>query len=126
MKKLRFAVPIYDIDVVLLQVEDKEDEEAVIEEMAQYNITDEIEEEVRNAISNDHSDGASTFWNGGLHVSVIVFYRMESMKRKRVCYSHEKRHLEDRILKFCDIDDMEAAAYLAGFLSEYFDDLLLK
>ena len=81
---------------------------------------------MRNAISCDHSYGASTFWTGGLHVSVIVFYRMESMKRKRVCYNHEKRHLEDRILKFCDIDDMEAAAYLAGFLSEYFDDLLLK
>lgn len=126
MKKLKFAVPLYDIDVTLLQVEGKEDENAVLDECKQYNISEEIEEELRDTISNDLCDRTSTFWNGSLHVAVIVFYRMESMKRKGVCYSHEKRHLEDRILKFCGIDDGEAAAYLAGFLSEYFDELRFK
>ena len=123
MKKLKFVVPLYDIDVTLLQVEGKEDEEAVLDECKQYNISEEIEEELRDSISNEYSDGASTFWNSGLHVAVIVFYRMKSAQRKCVCYSHEKRHLEDRILEFCGIDDREAAAYLAGFLSQYFDEL---
>ena len=126
MKKLKFAVPLYDIDVTLLQVEGKDDENAVLDECKQYNISEEIGEELHDTISNDRCDGASTFWNGGLHVAVIVFYRMESTKRKGVCYSHEKRHLEDKILKFCGIDDGEAAAYLAGFLSEYFDELRFK
>lgn len=126
MKKLKFTIPIYDIDVVLLQVECKEDGDAIIEECKQYNISEEIEKELRDTIGKDLCNGASTFWNCGLHVAVIVFYRMESGSRKRVCYSHEKRHLEDRILDFCGIDDGEAAAYLAGFLSEYFDDLRFK
>lgn len=33
--------------------------------------------------------------------------------------NHEKRHIEDRILQHCGIDDIEAAAYLAGYLSKF-------
>lgn len=126
MKKIKFAVPLYDIDVTLLQVESKEDEEDVLSVCKEYDFDDELEKELRHAISNDCSDGAYTYWNGGMHVGIIVFCRMESTRRKRVCYAHEKRHLEDKILKFCGIDDEEAAAYLAGFLSDYFEELRFK
>ena len=126
MKKYVFDVPLYDIDVVLLQVEGSADAEEVVSELKKYDVTDDIEQEVREAVGNDRTDGASTFWNSGLHVAVVVFYKMESEERALVCYAHEKRHVEDRILQFCGIEDVEASAYLAGYLAKYFFELWKK
>ena len=126
MKEVRFSVPIFDVDVVLLQVEKPEDKENVLKAFEEFDPTDAIIEEVSETIENDRTNGAATFWNGGLHTGVIVFYRMESNKRTIVCYAHEKRHLEDRILKFCGIDDTETAAYLSGWLAPYFKELAAR
>lgn len=34
-------------------------------------------------------------------------------------YNHEKRHIEDRVLEYCGITDIEASAYLAGYISKF-------
>ena len=123
MKQLKFDVPIFDIEVILIQVESIEDKDAVLELMKGYDASEDILEELDNTIYDKDSDGASTFWNSKLHRAITVFYEMESQERKDICYAHEKRHIEDRILEFCGIDDRETAGYLAGWLMPYFNKL---
>jgi hypothetical protein len=31
----------------------------------------------------------------------------------------EKRHIEDRLLDYCGVKDIEASAYLAGYISKF-------
>ena len=49
---------------------------------------------------------------------MILLYPQTSKASRINCLGHEKRHLEDRILKHCHIDDLETAGYLAGFLTK--------
>ena len=47
---------------------------------------------------------------------------MSSEKNRDNCYSHEKRHIEDRVLEWYSVNDIESAGLLAGFLGEKFAD----
>ena len=126
MKRLRFCVPLYEIDVTLVQVEDAEDADDVKECCEEIGLLADDTEAVLDFIKSDKTDGADTFRNFEKGQMLVIFYRMTSGKIKKNRYGHEKRHVEDRILQWCGIDDIEAAEYLAGFLSEYFDDLYFK
>lgn len=126
MKKLKFAVPLYDIDVTLVQVEspnDADDVKACCEEieLLPEDITATLE-----FIRQDKCNGGDTWRNFDKGQMLVIFYRMTDGRIKINRYGHEKRHVEDRILQWCGVDDIEAAAYLAGFLSEQFNDLYLK
>lgn len=121
MFQTTFDIPIFDIVVTLIQVESPEDHDAVMDVIHSYNMGDEIENEVSQNIRTDSFNGGVTFWNGGIHTAIVVFYRMDDDKRKSVCYGHEKRHVEDHVLKSCEIYDKETAGYLAGWLTPIFD-----
>ena len=124
MKMLRFSVPLYNIDVALIQVEGVSDAERVKECCEELGLTEGDTESVVDTVKSDKTDGGDTFRNFEMGRILVIFYRMTHGKAN--IYGHEKRHVEDRILQWCGVDDMEAAAYLAGFLSEYFDDLRFK
>ena len=123
MKQLKFDIPIFDIEVILIQTESIEDKDTILNLMKDYEATEEILKELDDNISNDRTDGANTYWSAGLHRAITVFYEMASQERKDICYAHEKRHIEDRILEFCGINDRETAGYLAGWLMPYFNKL---
>ena len=123
MKQIKFDVPIFDIEVILIQIESIEDKDNILNLMKDYEATEEILKELDDNISNNRTDGANTYWSSGLHRAITVFYEMEDQERKDVCYAHEKRHIEDRILEFCGINDRETAGYLAGWLMPYFNKL---
>lgn len=121
MKAFGHFIPIYKYDIVLVQIskEDIQDEEKVnnlqlyLEQyFPQTYITDTIETAKRG------TEEAITRSNGSL--SVCIFYNVK--ERKAELYGHEKRHVEDRILRLCGVKDIEAAGYLAGYLSTVFDD----
>jgi len=121
MKAFAHFVPIYSYDIVLVQVskEDMENEEKVNKlrtYLEQYLPQSYIEDTIQTAKSG--SEEAITRSCGSL--SVCVFYNIKD--RKCEIYGHEKRHIEDKILKVCGIDDIESAGYLAGYLSNVFDD----
>lgn len=80
-------------------------------------------DELCDCIGGDKFNGASTFWHSGNHTGIIVFYRMESDERKLVCYAHEKRHLEDHILEYLGIHDIETAGYISGWMAPKFSEL---
>lgn len=126
MKMLRFAVPIYNIDVALIQVEGVGDVDKVRDCCEELGLLAEDTAAVLDVVRADKHDGGDTFRNFELGKMLVIFYRMTSDKKKLNIYSHEKRHVEDRILQWCGVNDIESAAYLAGFLSEYFDDLRFK
>jgi len=123
MKTIKFTIPIFDVDVRLMQVEEGKDKEQALSILRQNNATEEILQEVEGEIDRKSTDGGVAFWNKGTHTAVIVFYPMTDRNTMLKCYSHEKRHLEDRVLECCGINDRETAGYLAGHLEQYFVEL---
>ena len=126
MKKLKFAVPLYEVNITLVQVEGAEDADAVRECCEDIGLLAEDTNTVVNIVKSDKHDGADTFRNFDKGQMLVIFYLMSNGRVKKNRYGHEKRHVEDRILQWCGVDDIEAAAYLAGFLSEHFDDFYFK
>lgn len=118
MVKLDFQIPLYKVDITLLQVESKEDESAVTELLKSIDAED-IEYTI-NGIRRGAVNGGDTYRNLELRRIIVVFYLMEDNMSRAEVYSHEKRHIEDRILKFYSVDDIESAGLLAGFLGERF------
>ena len=118
MERLDFQIPLYKVDITLIQVESKEDESAVAELLESINAED-IEYTI-DCIRRDVMNGGDTYRNLERRRIVVVFYLMEDNMSRAEVYSHEKRHIEDRILKFHSVDDIESAGLLAGFLGERF------
>jgi hypothetical protein len=51
-------------------------------------------------------------------ILVAVFPCDDEVKRRNIV-AHESRHVVDRILEWINVDDIEAAAYLQGYLAEF-------
>ena len=118
MKKKTFKVPIYDYTVVFIEIESSEDADKVVPIFKSLKMVDEdIESEVAR-IKRGCYDGGNTWRNLERKTFMILLYPFSSSLKRRNVLNHEKRHLEDRILEHCQINDLEAAGYLAGFLSE--------
>lgn len=64
-------------------------------------------------------NGGSTFRNLDMKQFLVIIHPCKNEQTRRMVVNHEKRHIEDRILQHCAIDDIEAAAYLAGYLSKF-------
>lgn len=126
MVKIEFLTPYYWYKITLLQVESSEDLELVYGYLKSNKLDDETVEEIKYNIENDYLDGGETNWNSSRKMIIAVFYKTTNNITRANIYSHEKRHIEDRILQHCKIDDMEAAAYLSGFLGEKFYQLWSK
>lgn len=122
MKKLKFQVPLYQVDVTLVQIEGKEDADAILPILKEHKITQEYVDDVVGAISKDATAGGDTFRNLDMHKILVIFYCFKSERMRENVWSHEKRHIEDRIMEFCGVNDIESAGLLAGFLGEKFYD----
>ena len=64
-------------------------------------------------------NGGSTYRNMDLAKILVIIYPCKNIEQRREVVNHEKRHIEDRLLKYLGIDDIEASAYLAGYLSRF-------
>lgn len=120
MIKTKFAVPIYNVDVLLIQVKSKEDLEDVKKTIKWINPTEEIVTEIATNTENEDVNGGILVRNEGWKRFLCLFYPFTSSKNKTETYAHEKRHLEDRIMDLCEVHDEESAAYLAGYLGVKF------
>lgn len=119
MKKHNFNVPLYDYDVTLIQVESNEDKSSVISFLKKAKL-DEYIEGCSKYVADGYTNGGETYYNRSIKQVICIFYIMTSDEYRENVYSHEKRHVEDRILEHCSVNDMEASAYLAGFLGVQF------
>jgi len=118
MKKMEFQLPYYKVDVALLQVEGKEDENDVAELLKSMDAED--PEYVLDGIRRGAVNGGETYRDLNNKRMVVLFYPMEDNTHRAEIYSHEKRHIEDRVLEFFGVNDIESAGLLAGFLGEKF------
>lgn len=118
MKKMQFQLPYYKVDVMLLQIEGKEDENDVAELLKSIDAED--PEYTLDGIRRGAVNGGDTYRDLNNKRMVVLFYPMEDNAHRAEIYSHEKRHIEDRVLEFFGVNDIESAGLLAGFLGEKF------
>lgn len=116
----KFDIPIYDIRIDLIQVENKEDANGVVRFMRAIKCQQEFIDEVTEYIKRGCFNGGETFRNFDLRKMLIIFYPMENEETRAEVYSHEKRHIEDRVMQHESVDDIESAGLLAGFLGRQF------
>lgn len=126
MVKIDFKTPYYDYNVTLIQVESEKDADAVCSQLAKYKMGKEYIDDTRECITDGYRNGGETNWNSSTKRIICLFYECLSDTYRANVYSHEKRHIEDRILQHCKVEDIEASAYLAGYLGERFYDLWKK
>lgn len=116
----KFDIPIYDIRIDLIQVENKDDANGVVRFMQTIKCQQEFIDEVTENIKKGYFNGGETFRNFDLRKMLIIFYPMENEETRAEVYSHEKRHIEDRVMQHESVDDIESAGLLAGFLGRQF------
>lgn len=120
MKTLKFDIPIYNIQVDLLQIESKKDLRNVHTIMRSINCEQSFLDDVESNIKDGCFDGGEIYRNLFLRKMLVIFYPMSDDETRAEVYSHEKRHIEDRILEHFSVDDIESAALLAGYLARKF------
>lgn len=118
MKSMEFQLPYYKVDITLLQIEGKEDENDVAELLKSIDAKD--PEYTLYGIRRGAINGGDTYRDLNNKRIVVLFYPMEDNTHRAEIYSHEKRHIEDRVLEFFNVNDIESAGLLAGFLGEKF------
>ena len=119
MKTTEFKIPIYGFDVIILEVQSKEDKAEVNTILSNLIPNKESIDGVLDYIENGYMDGGETFRNMLCKKFVVVLYPFTDIETRREIVNHEKRHIEDRILEYCGISDIEASAYLAGYISKF-------
>lgn len=118
MKIKKVKIPIFNHKLNVFEVTSKRDTDKLVKELKSLKIINEDDEqEIRENIENE-CDGACTFYRKTDCTLVVVIYIQSNQDRRREVLAHEKRHVEDHILKHLGIDDMESAAYLAGYLAK--------
>ena len=118
MEKLEFQLPYYKVDITLLQVESEKDIDDVAAFLKSVDAND--PEYTLDGIRRGAVNGGDTYRDLNNKRMVVLFYPMEDNTHRAEIYSHEKRHIEDRVLEFYGVNDIESAGLLAGFLGEKF------
>ena len=120
MKKISFRTPYWDYDVTLIQVESDKDSNDVCRYLAKAGVSEESISSVRENIEKRYVNGGEVNWNSSTKRIIGIFYEFLTDDDKVNIYSHEKRHIEDRVLQHCRVDDIETSAYFAGYLGVKF------
>ena len=123
MRTHSFDIPIFNFKVNLIQIEDKKDLSSLEKHKWLKNMEDADKEEIFTKIKNENYDGGTTFRNFPSQEFLVIFYKFSSEETKVNVYAHEKRHIEDRLMQYLEINDIETAGYLAGFLAVEFNKL---
>jgi len=118
MKKLKFNIDIYKWNVTLLIIESEKDCDSVDKILSPFAVDPDYKNEILSDIKDNVKDGGLHLHKNSARKSIIILNEMTSLQMAEIILSHEKRHLEDAILQTCNIDDKEAAAYLAGHITE--------
>ena len=118
MIKKEFKVPIYDFRIIYIEIESKEDAKKIEPILQRLRFDEDDMIEIKENIEKKRYNGGHLYRLVKHKLFIVLIYPSSSVNERRKTISHEKRHIEDRILEACLVSDMEAAAYLAGFLSE--------
>jgi len=124
MKIFKHEIAIYGFELTIILFNETKVSSPHIHEYAEFMATVSSKEEVTNELIGKAMDGAhnggDTLYNNLSNKFVVVFYPHTSYNQLLNSIGHEKRHVEDHIIRDCDIDGMEAAGYLSGYLTQFF------
>jgi len=124
MKKKIFNIPIYEVKLTLIQVEGKDDFSMLKRTLEKEGIPNEDINNTRSIVEKEMVDGGDTWYDLNKRSIAVVFYPFSTERNKVEIYCHEKRHVEDRILQYFRVDDIESSALLAGYLGKIFYDFI--
>lgn len=121
MRTIQFDVPLYKVDILLIQAESQKETDTILSSIQEFGVKgDDSLSEIKENLNEGFVNGGATFrYLIGRKVAVL-FYMFDSTEEMVNTYAHEKRHVEDRILDYFSVKDSESAAMLAGFLAEKF------
>jgi len=111
-----YNIPIFNFDLKLVQIEEKDTLRDIDELLDKIGLVG----EERHFINPSLVDGGHTMTNENKRIIVVVFHRFINESAKIETYGHEKRHVVDRICMSLDIQDLETASYLSGYLEKIF------
>lgn len=120
MKIFRFKIPLYKVHVTFVQSESKEESEDVRKILKANHVSKEFIDDITEAVARGAHNGGDTFRDFRYKRMFVFFYPFDSEIARAETYSHEKRHIEDRVLEYFGVNDIESAGLLAGFLGEQF------
>ena len=120
MKKMCFHIPLYEVDVTMIQIESSEDADKVSRLLKRVGAEKDDYDDVISAIRRNAVNGGETFRDLRHRRMLLLFYLFDNDNERAETYYHEKRHLEDRILQFFNVNDIESAGLLAGWLGKKF------
>lgn len=127
MVKEKLEVPIYGYTLWLIKLSFKDyklkkklTSKKIGLRSKTIDLDDETCKEIDENINNEEYNGAITCHRESQRKIVVFFYPIDEEEKTIEIYDHEKRHVEDNILNFLNVDDAEAAAYLAGYLGKVF------
>lgn len=115
----KFNVPLYGFRVDFIECEDEKDGDAIETFFKRLKMEDDIANEIVGAVRQGDVDGGWTLACLGIKRIVVILLPMRTRDRRCEVINHEKRHVEDDILRHCNVNDDEAAAYLSGFLGKF-------
>lgn len=111
-------VPIYDFDIHVINIDDEGDSFRLRSIMNDFGCDDESIDDECTKVLKGRIDGGCLFRKLDERAFLLILSKFSSDATRINIIGHEKRHIEDRILEYCSVEDIEAAAYLAGYLSE--------
>lgn len=119
MKRIKFKVPLYNYSITVVHIESNKDKGELIKEFKKLGVPNELYKDSIEYVEKDYMNGGDTYRNMLNKRFLVIIYLCESENIRREIIGHEKRHVEDRILEHVGVKDLEASAYLAGYLSQY-------
>jgi len=117
MKKFKFKIPLYDWDITFIEVTSKKDAKKIGKIYKKFKADKESREDIVHAIKKGRVNGGRFTYDTLYCEAIILIFKTTSKKERRKVIRHESRHCEDRVLQHAHVYDIEASAYLAGFLA---------
>jgi hypothetical protein len=127
MKSYHTYIDIYDWRIKVYEIESHTADAGLILSVLKRN---EIEKEAIDEIMEEVRVGGR---DGGVHLSrtfsrcsLVIIYPCDSPQVRLRTITHELRHVQDRIMQECHLDDGEPAAFLCGFIYMKLFNLIYK
>lgn len=126
MRIKKINVPIYDYNLVYID-QFKEDDAEKIFKIITKGLNKEQKEllAIKDDIKEGHKNGAVTI-DSGLKTIYVIIHPCDTPQRMLNVVSHELYHVIQFICKDLNIKDIEAPAYLAGYIYEKVLGLWIK
>ena len=127
MRRVNFKVPIYDWNITVVTLYGPSDAEEFSAALKEIDADVHAAAETIEALKNGCKNGGDFWCDKGVRVGLIDVFPWTNKGNLYKTLNHEKRHLIDRILEHAGVHDIEAAAYLDGYVSaqifEHFEEL---